>query len=79
MKAFNRVLTMFGILLLMSFRADAHDPSMAHHEWFNAQEMTSAARQRLGSVFRGSRVATTAMCSRPASGSARIARISGNT
>jgi hypothetical protein len=48
MKAFGRVLTMFGILLLMSFRADAHDPSMANHEWFNKQEMNPAAQQRLG-------------------------------
>ena len=48
MKAFDRVLTMFGILLLMSFRADAHDPSMAHHEWFNRQEMNPAAQHRLG-------------------------------
>jgi hypothetical protein len=48
MKAFDRVLLIFGILLLLSFRADAHDPSMAHHEWFNAQEMTPAARERLG-------------------------------
>jgi len=48
MKAFGRVLTMFGILLLVSFRADAHDPSMPNHEWFNAQEMNPAARQRLG-------------------------------
>ena len=47
MKAFGRVLTTFGILLL-SFRADAHDASMPHHEWFNAQEMNPAARQRLG-------------------------------
>ena len=47
MKAFYRVPLIFGILLL-SFRADAHDPSMAHHEWFNAQEMTPAARERLG-------------------------------
>ena len=36
MKAFGRVLLIFGNLLLLSFRADAHDPSMAHHEWFNA-------------------------------------------
>jgi len=35
MKAFDRVVTTFGILLVLSFRADAHDPSMAHHEWFN--------------------------------------------
>ena len=48
MTAFDRVLLIFGILLLLSFRADAHDPSMAHHEWFNAQEMNPAARQRLG-------------------------------
>ena len=48
MKAFDRVPLMFGILLLLSFRADGHDPSMAHHEWFNAQEMTPAARERLG-------------------------------
>ena len=48
MKAFGRVLTTFGILLLVSFRADAHDASMPHHEWFNAQEMNPAARQRLG-------------------------------
>ncbi len=46
MKAFDRVLTTFGILLLLSFRADAHDPSMAHHEWFNAQEMNPAASLR---------------------------------
>ncbi len=52
MKAFDRVLLIFGILLLLSFRADAHDPSMAHHEWFNAQEMTAAARQRLGVPWR---------------------------
>jgi hypothetical protein len=48
MKAFDRVLTMLGILLLMSFRADAHDPSMAHHEWFNRQEINPAAQHRLG-------------------------------
>jgi hypothetical protein len=47
MKAFGRVLTVFGILLV-SFRVDAHDPSMPHHEWFNAQEMNPAARKRLG-------------------------------
>src|SRR5439155_24877339 len=47
MKAFGRVLTMFGILLV-SFGADAHDPSMPHHQWFNAQEMNPAARERLG-------------------------------
>jgi hypothetical protein len=33
---------------VLSFRADAHDPSMAHHEWFNAQEMNPAARKRFG-------------------------------
>src|SRR5258705_13935217 len=48
MKAFDRVLLIFGILLLLSVRADAHDPPMAHHGWFNAQEMTPAARERLG-------------------------------
>jgi len=48
MKAFGRVLTVFGILLLVCFRVDAHDASMPHHEWFNAQEMNPAARQRLG-------------------------------
>ena len=47
MKAFARVLAMFGILLT-PLRVDAHDPSMPHHEWFNAQEMNPAARQRLG-------------------------------
>jgi hypothetical protein len=78
MKAFDRVLTTFGILLLLSFRADAHDPSMAHHEWFNAQEMNPAAQQ-CASAFPGNRAATTAMYSRPASGLARIARTSGNT
>jgi hypothetical protein len=48
MMAFGRVLAMFGILLLVCFRAGAHDASMPHHEWFNAQEMNPAARQRLG-------------------------------
>ena len=52
MKAFDRVLTTFGILLLLSFRADAHDPSMAHHEWFNAQEMNPAAQHRLGLPYK---------------------------
>jgi hypothetical protein len=47
MKAFDRVLSTFGFLLL-AFRADAHDPSMAHHEWYNKQEMSSAAQRRLG-------------------------------
>ena len=46
MKAFGRVLT-FAVSLL-SFDAGAHDASMPHHEWFNRQEMTPAARQRLG-------------------------------
>ena len=48
MKAFDGVLTTFGILLLLSFRADAHDPSMAHHEWLNKQEINPAAQLRLG-------------------------------
>ena len=52
MKALDRVLTTFGILLLVSFRADAHDPSMPHHEWFNKQEMNPAARERLGVPWR---------------------------
>ncbi|XSC43866.1 hypothetical protein ACF1BQ_039790 [Bradyrhizobium sp. RDT10] len=69
MKAFGRVLTMFGILLLVSFRADAHDPSMPHHEWFNRQEMNPAARQRLGVPWK----------SKPASGWLKIAQTSGNT
>ena len=76
MKAFGRVLT-FGILLLLSFRADAHDPSMPHHEWFNKQEMNPAARN--GSVFPGNLAATTAMYSRPVSGLVKIAQTSGNT
>ena len=50
MTAFDRVLLIFGILLLLSFRADAHDPSMAHHEWFNAQGMNPAARAARCSV-----------------------------
>ena len=77
MKAFGRVLLIFGILLLLSFRADAHDPSMAHHEWFNAQEMTPAARK--ASVFLGNLAATTATYSRPVSGLVKIAQTSGNT
>ncbi len=77
MKAFGRVLTMFGILLLMSFRADAHDPSMANHEWFNKQEMNPAANN--GSGSRGNHVATMATYSKPASGWVKIARTSGNT
>jgi hypothetical protein len=52
MKAFDRVVTMFGLLLLLSFRADAHDPSMAHHEWFNKQEMNPAAQLRLGLSYK---------------------------
>src|SRR5947209_14089056 len=48
MKAFDRVLSTFGILLLLSFRADAHDPSVAHHEWYNKQVMSPAAQLRLG-------------------------------
>ena len=47
MTAFGRVLAMFGILVLVCFRADAHDASMSHHEWFNRQEMNPAAQQRL--------------------------------
>jgi len=40
MKLVDKLLCLFGLLLLFSFRALAHDPSMAHHEWFNKQEMT---------------------------------------
>jgi len=76
MKAFGRVLTTFGILLV-SFCADAHDASMPHHEWFNAQEMNPAARS--GSASPGSHVATTATYSKPASGWLMIARTSGST
>ena len=46
MKAIDGVL--MCSLLLLSFRAEAHDPSAPHHEWFNAQEMNPAARDRLG-------------------------------
>ena len=52
MKALDRVLSTFGILLLVSFRADAHDPSMPHHEWFNKQEMNPAAQHRLGLPYK---------------------------
>ena len=52
MKAFDRVLTTFGILLLLCFRADAHDPSMPHHEWFNKQEMNSTVQHRLGLPYK---------------------------
>src|SRR5437588_10749849 len=52
MKAFDRVLSTFGILLLLSFRADAHDPSMAHHEWYNKQVMSPAAQLRLNVPFK---------------------------
>ena len=52
MKAFDRVLSTFGILLLLSFHADAHDPSMAHHEWYNKQEMSPAAQLRLGVPYK---------------------------
>lgn len=48
MKAFGRVLAIFGLLLLFAVRVDAHDPSMPNHEWFNKQEMNPAARKRLG-------------------------------
>jgi hypothetical protein len=47
MKAFNRVLTTFGILFSASVRVDAHDPSMPHHEWINKQEMNPAAQRPL--------------------------------
>ena len=77
MKAFGRVLAMFGILLLVCFRAGAHDASMPHHEWFNAQEMNPAARQRLGVPW--SHAAITATYSKPASGWLKIAQTSGNT
>src|SRR5882757_8556152 len=50
MKAFDRVL--MCTLLLVSFRADAHDPSMAHHEWYNKQEMSPAAQLRLGVPYK---------------------------
>jgi hypothetical protein len=52
MKAFDRVLTTFGILFLLSVRAGAHDPSMPHHEWFNKQEMNPAAQHRLGLPYK---------------------------
>jgi hypothetical protein len=52
MKAFGHVLTTFGILLLLCFRADAHDPSMQHHEWFNKQEMNPTVQRRLGLPYK---------------------------
>ncbi|MCK1516135.1 hypothetical protein IVB22_27055 [Bradyrhizobium sp. 190] len=52
MKAFDCVLMTFGILLLLSIRADAHDSSMPHHEWFNKQEMNPAAQRRLGLPYK---------------------------
>jgi hypothetical protein len=52
MKAFDRALTTFGILFLLSVRADAHDPSMPHHEWFNKQEMNPTAQHRLGLAYK---------------------------
>jgi hypothetical protein len=52
MKAFGPVLTTLGVLLLLAVRADAHDPSMPHHEWFNAQEMNPAAQRRLGVPYK---------------------------
>jgi hypothetical protein len=52
MKAFDCVLTTFGILFLLSVRADAHDPSMPHHEWFNKQEMNPAVQRRLGLPYK---------------------------
>jgi hypothetical protein len=33
-------------------RADAHDPSMPHHEWFNKQEMNPAAQRRLDLAYK---------------------------
>jgi hypothetical protein len=76
MKVFARVLATFGILLV-SFRIDAHDASMPHHEWFNAQEMNRPRGS--GSASPGSHVATTATYSKPVSGWLKIARTSGNT
>ena len=52
MKAFGRVLAMIGIAPLLFVRADAHDPSMAHHEWFNKQEMNPAVQRRLGLAYK---------------------------
>jgi hypothetical protein len=52
MKAFGRSLTTFGVLLLLGFRADAHDPSMPHHEWFNKQEMNPTVQRRLGLPYK---------------------------
>ena len=52
MKAFGRVLTTCGILLLLAVRAGAHDPSMPHHEWFNKQEMNPAVQRRLGLSYK---------------------------
>ena len=52
MKAFDRVLTTFGILLLLAVRADAHDSSMPHHEWFNKQEMNPTVQRRLGLPYK---------------------------
>ncbi len=52
MKAFDRVLTTFGILFLLSVRAVAHDASMPHHEWFNKQEMNPTAQHRLGLPYK---------------------------
>src|SRR6267142_2829136 len=38
-----------GVLFLQNVPfLKGRDPSMAHHEWFNAQGMNPAARQRLG-------------------------------
>jgi len=47
MKAFHRVAAISGVLLLLAGGADAHDPSMQHHEWFNKQEMNPAVQRRL--------------------------------
>ena len=50
MKAFDRVL--MCTFLLLSFRAEAHDSSTAHHEWFNKQEMNPAAQHRLSLPYK---------------------------
>ncbi len=46
-----RLNTLCSLALLVSLgtiRAEAHDSSMPHHEWYNKQEMNPAARMRLG-------------------------------
>jgi hypothetical protein len=52
MKLVDKLLCLFGLLLLFSFRALAHDPSMAHHEWFNKQEMTPERGRTRGTASR---------------------------